>query len=684
MIKLLNHFPKRINIYAYLITNIIFIELKYGLISFLKPDSFLGRPGDHFSGNFWWAYSVSNNLSKVFSNQNINVNAGFPDGINYINGLDIFQVIPKILILFLSVVFNPIVASNLYLLLGIITTIISLYFLSRELSHNTLQAIIFSFVILYSPYIVNKRDIHPNYAWIFWLVLSLTIILRSSKMQIVNYRLIFGFAAVTALSFYFDVYNILIAIPLCITFIILILNRNKDVYTARIKKIVVLLSLLSLGLLPQYIFANLFVDLNSIQRSKSDFFGFQFSFKNLTIYNPGDILNSLFSFLYSEPILTTDENVFGYRLTVLAIILLLFVYGFLLRKTKLNSYLPINLYIFLLVTVVAILLSISFSFRLYNLEINSPNYYFFQFFPYFRVFSRIDVLLVITLPAILIAIYQLIPNLRIPNFLLLMSLLVDSYLLSAEPHYRITANEIDPVYQYISQNTKKSSVIYFVEKQSFDANFLGWQYFHERKLSNLSRILPPDYPLSPFDPGAACIFRSSGVDYVLMRKEYLSEFRESELLGFISSDFNKLNEISDFFLFEVQKGKSLSNVYRLRPISDRFETDINRQTGLWTSNLTTDFAFVTNSKEDIERNKLEVSMNLSSLITNDLKIIVNGIENSRLILGPTPTKVTLSLEPQDIVTLISRNLVKPSDLNIGSRDERSLGVFVSDVAVGSC
>jgi hypothetical protein len=645
-----------------ILLNVLIFMIMYKESFFQLNEVLLISESDTFTGYFYWLTSIFSDFTFISNGNLVNTGIAYPDGEIVFNQYDIFYSFPKLFGIIFSYFFNPVVAVNLWIILGFVFTSIFTYkYFEQNFSVGKLNIVI-SLMFTYMPYFIFKSTTHSNYIHIWWLPLSLWIY---QNKKINRYLFLVPILLSITIDPYFLLYHPFI-------FIFLLLSNNSLILNFKyLSKIVLiyLVTLLSFFFCVKYF---PFSKLDSISRSVEDVSGFSFSLNDLL--KTFSILSSYRNLPFVTSA-TNDENglipplgIAYLFLVSLIIFIFTLIIGFLNKKI-----LPKRIHFIHLFMILLIIISIStFSFDFLTIEIKSLNLLLLDIIPVFRSFTRIYPLLIFFVTLFILGILEKSKVHKVIVFFLVPLLLFDLTVLRENKINFLNMNSSEFI--TVNKNISKSDVLYFLPINS-NISYVGWQYVYQKRIAN-GFIPLMGNPIGIGDPNSSCIYSSLGIDVVAVNKQLV----QSEIFsGLKYADWNK--DDFDYSYFKVTSKNRYS--YLSKFDSGFWPIELSSQSGAWTKSSISVISIGALGKSDISSKTIELKFFIASLETQDVQI-TTPTQMFNYTVDELGQIITLEIRPMDKIVIKTSRFFRPSDSNFKTEDRRLLGIFVSRPSTSSC
>ena len=638
--------------------------------SFDYLSNFIGKTTDNFNGYLWWINSFrfieDKNNFPFWETSAIN----YPFGELWLNQFDIFYLIPKIYGLTVSLIANPIFASNSYIFVGFVVSGWQLSKLIHQISNNILLSTLISISVVCNPYFLEKIANHPNLLHFWWIPLFFALIFQNQQQLYKQIQILITLT----IPLYIDPNFAPISILLFSIFLINCLYRKCS-----LKKILTLSLIYFVAYVPiiLYVFFFGFVKFMQFSRTLDDYKGFSPGISDLfTVYN-----KDFLTYRIGENIQLLHLNVNSETALfpgfIFSTLLLLAVLVSVIKRISGSKQIDLyeNRLIFISLTLTSAIL-FEFSFSLTDsLTIHSINYYLFELFPQFRVYGRFVILFYVLVSIYIALKLKYVLTRPLVNAILLGLLVIEitSFFMVKIPSINISNESL---FQKIS-NSKLDTPMYFIDNKT-EENFFGWQVVHQKKLINRNFQIGSENPLGILDSETSCVLRQLGAGFIAVNPYLDVNFPKKSVSGlkYLGQDKD-----SGFFLFSLLNGKKTNFVsnfeYGFWPV------ELRSHTGSWTKSK---IAAINFSSLDGSRNAssdvINYSFTISSLVpqiveltTGESVVKVEVNQNSRVFNG----KIKVS----DSILIETSKFVNPADI-YQTDDTRNLGVFISRPKTDLC
>jgi hypothetical protein len=617
---------------------------------------------DTFTGYFYWLTSFFTDFTFISQRNLVNTGIAYPDGENVFNQFDIFYSFPKTFGIIFSYLFDPVVAVNLWIILGfVLTSLFTYMYFQQNFSIGKLN-IVLSFLFTYMPYLIFKSTTHSNYVHLWWLPLSLWMYQRKELNR-------YLFLIPILISITIDPYFLLFH-PFIFLFLFLINGSSFSKNSLLLRITLIYLS----GILCFFVWQKFFPlsKLDDVSRSVQDVSGFSFNLSDLF-----KTFSSLASYrnLPFVTLATNDENGLFPALSLIylflvSILIFIFTLFNILINKKMFSH---RIHLIHLIMILFIGISIStFSFEILTTEISSLNLILLDIIPVFRSFARLYPLLIFFVTLFILGILEKSKINKLIIFFLIPFLLLDLKVLRDNEVKFLNMNNSEFI--SVRNNTSKNDVLYFLPVNS-NINYVGWQYVYQRRIVNGLRSINGN-PIGIGDPNSACIYSSLGIDVVAVNKQLLKSeiFSGLKYAGWNDAAF-------DYSYFKVTSNDQSSYISKFE--SGFWPVELSSQSGAWTNSSISVISIGALGKPENSSKIIELKFFIASLERQDVQII-------------TPTKIinydvdesgqiiTLDLHPKDKIVIKTSGFFRPSDSNYLTGDQRLLGLFVSRPSTISC
>lgn len=476
-------------VFGYLILAIIFT---WPVILNIKTMIY-GHPGDPFY-NLW----VFHNLR--FHDLMVNIPFGLADPNHIIQPTQpVIDFISKIL----TYLFNDTAAYNLMIILSFVLSGLVIYLLVKLLTKNSWASFIAGLIFAFSPYHLAHAGQHINLTSTYWIVFFVYFLIKYWQKPIYINAVCAGlFFAITLMDNYqYGFFATIIFILFLVISTIYQWITDKKLNLHNLKLIIVfgLVVFLIISIFDTKVINALFSNkgLSSLGSTRS--------FEELKVYSAEKFNYILpppenpFFGKYSAPIFDKSIKKSGSNITeqtlylgIIPIVLLFYCYIVTLfsKKSSVLRLRPLVLF-FTLLGLVGLYFSFAPTIEIFGREFKTPANYIFSHFPFFRVYARFGLLVILSVSILAgIGLSTILDNIKIKKISLVLSLTISLLVLiefSNFPpfNYTHTGEQAMPAgYKWLETQPKGVIIEYpFLPTETpHSYYYLLWQRYHQMPL----------------------------------------------------------------------------------------------------------------------------------------------------------------------------------------------------------
>jgi hypothetical protein len=595
--------------------------------------------------------------------------------------------------------FGPICSYNLVVFFGMLFTACCMWFLIFTLTRHQIISFVTGLGLMFGPFMLAKIHGHLNYVFLGVIPLVLAIALMSIQRYTKRNWVILS--VVSGVSCYFDGYlTILIFAIFALTVVFGIVLAKNDKSRAGEFSSIILSSFIFLCLIsPLLSLTFLWTGQeSSVKRSYSELFAYSSEAWHYILPGRNNQYYSKYFGAYQDRNLGgsnfSENSLFiGYAFLISILFYTIYSiitrYGSKLRKSKLFQ-IDLNIVFLMFIALIGIAISIQPAIHIFGFSIPTPSWLIFNLTPSFRTISRWGILTVIGIQAVgaicLVKVLKLLPSLRkiiISCFILL--ILLDIGAPRAFTLLPSNLSESPDVYKWIQQNTPKSSIILDVIPFTPDGIPLNWALIHGRRIANSTRSNEPinQTLLFPGDQTFRCVANIKEIDYLVFHPDLFGNDQHIY--------FDGIQKVKDFPLDEGSEFSpwTKASIYKIDR-NNAVNSFIEYLGGFGTAEIrgTKSFRWINGKTAYLNLKSSEkrfVKFTLESFGVENLTMV----KQSNLIVwsGKVPVEgVTIEFEadPNEIITIESRNSNKISALIPSTKDDRVISVGLSNLEIKGC
>jgi hypothetical protein len=550
-------------------------------------NTIFGYAGDPF-GSLWWLwwkkYALLNHLDSNFTSL-----LSAPWGTMVSN----FAVsISDWLALGLGIIFGSEVAGyNLVILINIFLAGFAMHWLVTYLTKNKLAGIFSGIAFMFSSYLLAHSQQHLGLSGIFWFPLIILYLLKFSeeaKWKNICFSGVFIGGAI-AQNFYYGYMALILTLVFAIYFLAIkiIKKENALKFISQLILIGIIALVLSLPITynSYYEFFNKSnaVTQNTTVRSGAELSVYSAKWINYFYPSPDNpIFGKFTKNAYNDSLKQSGSNIAEQSLYLGIIPILLMIYGlWQIAKAKdsppidqvetnQESRIKIFVLFLLLLAIVTFYFSFTSTISLFRINFKTPANYIFQYLPYFRVYARFGLIVILSVSILagtgLSVILNHVKNKKIATLLyvfLVLFLLAELINFPLTHSVNVSKNATPKIYENLAKLDRGIVVEYplLPTQEPLSYNYLLWQRYHQMPLvyGAIKGTKEDDFRKSILDPGDSETINklgSVGVKYLIVHmdsytkeniKKYPLEYNlgvppqiSSNRLEFISQSKNDL------------------------------------------------------------------------------------------------------------------------------------------------
>lgn len=458
---------------------------------------------------------------------------------------------------YLSGLFGEITAYNILTFLGFVLTGIAGYILTKKITKNDLAAFFSGLILTIAPFRIAHALQHMTFVDLSLILFFIYFLIKSKEVP--NFKNIIAtsifFTLVTLYNYQYGFFAGIIFLIFIIYFAICSMAKNKfkiSEFRQKSKSIVYALialafSILVIGFFNYNLVQDLFAVKNQEKVSVSPIRNYSeldtYSARWFYYFTPSPenpLFGSYTKELYNKIIQEKGTNLTEQTLYLGWIPILLTFYGLwqiIRKKTSYSNFRQISGF-FIVLGLVGLYFSFAPEINILGYQIKTPAYYIFPHLPFFRVYARFGLLVLISVSMLAgIGLTILIDKIKSQKLVLLffssLVLLLMLEFINIPPTKTINASEsaMPSVYKYLE--TQPSGLVaeypLFSSETPFGYEYLLWQRYHKMPLvyGNSVNTKEDEFRksvLNPSDPDTLLRLKNAGVKYIIIHSNLYNSY----------------------------------------------------------------------------------------------------------------------------------------------------------------